>query len=148
MTPLKPTRIIVDLDGTFSNVEHRRHFVAKPNPNWKSFYEALSEDGANEWCLELLKRFNKDEILFVTGRPEEYRDRTRAWLMDYGYAQCPLFMRKTGDYRQDSIIKTEIYKEHIEHNYHILFCLDDRTQVVKAWRALGLVCLQCDEGDF
>lgn len=144
----KPVKIIVDLDGTFANIEHRRHFVTGTSKNWKSFYEALSQDGAKEWCVWLLERFGKDEILFVTGRPEEYRDKTIAWLRNYGYEQCPLFMRKNGDYRMDSVIKVEIYKEHIEPFYHIMFCLDDRTQVVEAWRSLGLTCLQCDEGNF
>jgi hypothetical protein len=148
MTPLKPTKIIVDLDGTFSNPEHRRHFVTQVPKDHKRFYEALCQDKANEWCVWLLGRFRKDEILFVSGRPEQYRDKTVVWLRDYGYEQCPLFMRKEGDYRMDSVIKVEIYREDIEPFYNIMFCLDDRTQVVKAWRALGLICLQCDDGDF
>ena len=142
------TAIIVDLDGTLCDAGHRRHFVEKEKKDWKSFYENMVYDQPNQWCLELLNRFKMNEIVFVTGRPEEYREHTVTWLKKIGYSSCPLFMRKSKDYRQDFEIKTEIYKEHIEPKFKILFCVDDRTQVVKAWRALGLTCLQCDEGDF
>lgn len=57
-------------------------------------------------------------------------------------------MRKTGDYRKDCIVKEEIYRKDIEPIYDILFCVDDRKQVVDAWRELGLTCLQCAEGNF
>ena len=40
------------------------------------------------------------------------------------------FMRADGDFRQDAIIKTEIYKNEIEPSFEILFCIDDRKQVV------------------
>lgn len=138
--------IICDLDGTLCNVGHRRHFIEKKD--WKSFYENIPYDQPNQWCLNILKRFQKEEILFVTGRPEEYRQHTTDWLKRIGYDGIPVFMRPSGDYRKDSEIKTEIYNEQIKPKYQISFCIDDRTQVVRAWRALGLICLQCDDGDF
>ena len=58
-----------------------------------------------------------------------------------------LVMRKTGDYRKDSIVKREMFEEHIEGKYNVLFVLDDRNQVVDMWRKeLGLTCLQCNYG--
>lgn len=57
-------------------------------------------------------------------------------------------MRKNDDYRQDAVIKEEIYNLYIQPKFDVLFCIDDRKQVVDAWRNLGLVCLQCDEGQF
>jgi len=57
-------------------------------------------------------------------------------------------MRKTGDSRKDSIVKREIFEEHIKGKYRIQFVLDDRNQVVEMWRQLGLTCLQVAEGDF
>ena len=57
-------------------------------------------------------------------------------------------MRKEKDYRQDAIIKQEIYENEIEGKYNIHFVLDDRDQVVAMWRKKGLTCLQVDYGDF
>lgn len=138
--------IIVDLDGTLCNVEHRRHFIDKKD--WTSFYEHLVDDEPNEWCRHLIARFDQNEVLFVSGRPDTYRKETLKWLDDRGYGGIPVFMRKEGDYRQDAVVKEEIYREHIEPYYNILFCVDDRQQVVDMWRRIGLVCLQCDKGDF
>lgn len=57
-------------------------------------------------------------------------------------------MRKDGDFRKDSIVKEEIYREWIEPFHEVLFCIDDRKQVVDMWRSIGLTCLQCAEGNF
>ena len=57
-------------------------------------------------------------------------------------------MRKTKDFRSDSIIKTEIYNEFIKDKYFVDLVLDDRDSVVKTWRDLGLLCLQVYYGDF
>lgn len=139
-------KVIVDLDGTLCNVGHRKHFAEQKD--WKSFYENMIYDQPNQWCLALLKRFWPDEIIFITGRPEQYRPQTMEWLTKIGYEKSPVFMRTDGDHRQDSEVKVEIYKEHIQPYHRVSFCIEDRTQVVQAWRALGLVCLQCDEGNF
>jgi hypothetical protein len=57
-------------------------------------------------------------------------------------------MRKYGDFRQDSIVKQEIYEQLIAPDYDILCVLDDRQQVVDMWREIGLTCLQVAPGDF
>jgi hypothetical protein len=59
-----------------------------------------------------------------------------------------LLMRKEGDFRQDYIVKKEIYDRDIREAYKILFCIDDRKQVTDMWREQGLVCLQCADGLF
>jgi len=40
--------IIVDLDGTLCDCNHRRHFVEGGNKDW------IANDKVNEWCKELL----------------------------------------------------------------------------------------------
>ena len=57
-------------------------------------------------------------------------------------------MRADGDFRKDSEVKTEIYQRNIEQRWDVEFVLDDRNQTVRAWRTLGLKCLQVSEGDF
>lgn len=143
---MKHKVIIVDLDGTLCNADHRKHLVE--NKNWNSFYENLVKDEPNNWCLNILDRFKLNEIIFVSGRPEQYRKITRDWLVNIGYTSPLLFMRKDGDFRKDSIVKEEIYREHIEPDYEVMFCIDDRKQVVDMWRSIGLTCLQCAEGNF
>jgi FMN phosphatase YigB (HAD superfamily) len=145
----KPTAIIIDLDGTLCNTLHRQHFMIGDKKNWSAFYDALTEDQPNEWCSQIYHRFAEImHVIFVSGRPDDYRVQTQSWLAAHGFGHTWLYMRKSGDYRKDATVKVEIYRELIEPNFDVLFCLDDRQQVVDAWREIGLTCLQCAKGDF
>ena len=58
-------------------------------------------------------------------------------------------MRKTDDFRQDSIVKKELFDQYIKDKYFVEYWLDDRDQVVKMVREeLGLLCLQVYYGNF
>jgi hypothetical protein len=57
-------------------------------------------------------------------------------------------MRTDGDDRNDGIIKTEIFDKYIRNIYNVIAVFDDRDSVVKAWRNIGLLCLQVNYGDF
>jgi hypothetical protein len=189
---IKPDAIIVDIDGTLANVEHRRHFLnpdklskccnaercyeensyniygfgstnrvctecgekfIPKKPDWKSFNEAMVDDTPNKWCTEIINNMCKYQydLFFLSGREEEYRELTvkqiYKWLC-MTPSDFSLFMRPTKDYRSDVEIKREIYEKEIKDKYNVLFCLDDRQSIVDLWRELGLVCLQCDEGNF
>lgn len=146
---MKKPAVIIDLDGTMCDIEHRRPLISGKKKNFTAFHDALGNDKLNLWCREIYWLFSQSySIIFVTGRPEEYRDKTCAWLSHHGIVNADLYMRPTGDYRKDAVIKTEIYNTFIQPNYEVLFCVDDRQQVVDAWRELGLVCLQCAKGDY
>jgi hypothetical protein len=87
-------------------------------------------------------------VIFTSGRDERYRTQTETFLSKHNIKYFGLHMRKTGDMRRDSIVKNEMFDEHIRGKFNIDFVLDDRNQVVDLWRSLGLVCLQVAEGDF
>jgi hypothetical protein len=57
-------------------------------------------------------------------------------------------MRPENDMRKDSVVKSELFWEHVAPNYNVQFVLDDRDQVVDFWRSIGLVCWQVAPGDF
>lgn len=169
----KMRAIIVDLDGTFFNIEQRRKFLDKDPPDWDSFNsaEAMVTDQPNKWCVDLVKKYmHGHKILFVTGRfgtPKVIQETRSQIIRSFGEGEgtpedpiemffgvdsfklhCDLCLRKSGDFRKDSVIKKEIYENYIKDSYEVQFCVDDRQQVVDMWRSLGLVCLQCDKGDF
>ena len=74
----------------------------------------------------------------------EWIDQNMSFLKD----DYHIFMRKEGDSRNDGIIKTEIFDEHIKDKFYVCAVFDDRDRVVKAWRDIGLLCLQVNYGDF
>jgi len=76
----KPKALVIDIDGTLANIEHRRHFVDKSlsnccsgfisfigncskcrnpcvpkRPDWKSFNESMHKDTVNQWCAQLIQ---------------------------------------------------------------------------------------------
>ena len=83
---LKPMAIICDLDGTLCKIDHRLHFVQRPNADgikkdWMGFFKAMKDDEVNVWCNELLKRFgNNYKIVLCSGRPDSFRRETKSWL--------------------------------------------------------------------
>lgn len=150
LDPSKQKAIIVDLDGTLCDVEHRVHHVKSKPKNWHAFNSAMDEDKSYFWCLELIAAMKSRgyKILFVTGRDENFRSNTEAWLKKHQVDYDELYMRKAQDFREDSDVKEEIYHQKIERTTQVLFVVDDRKSVVARWRQIGLTCLQCAPGDF
>jgi len=146
--------IICDLDGTLA-LKH----------DGRSWYDASTSDldNPNKPVLALL-RFVQEanwhglnteqdcQIIFLSGRQEKDREPTEKFLEKHRLNRYPLFMRTTDDFRNDTIIKKELYEENIKGNYEILFVLDDRNSekspVVDMWRELGLACFQVADGNF
>ena len=138
-----PFAVICDLDGTLAWMGNRSPYDAS----------TCDQDALNVVVADIVQSHlaQGDMVIYCSGRDEKYRDITTKWLKRHGLfngAQTTLLMRPEGDTREDSIIKTELYREHIEGKYNVRFAIDDRDRVVDAWRDLGLVCFQCAPGDF
>ena len=131
--------IIVDLDGTLAIIHDRSPFdVSK-----------CHQDLPNKPVLETVYKWQDSiKIIAVSGRTDDGKELTEKWLRENRVNYTALHMRKMGDMRKDSIIKQEIYEELIRDQYNIKFVLDDRNQVVKMWRDLGLTVFQVAEGNF
>ena len=154
MTLLAPTKVgtkkqrafIVDLDGTVAiNDGHRGHFdwtlVKHDRPN-----------GPVVTVVRALSMYAGLVPLFVSGREDVCFQDSLWWIREHVYAFADpdhLFMRPAGNFDDDTIIKKRIYLDHIEPNYDVEFCLDDRNKVVSMFRdELGLTVFQVAPGDF
>lgn len=143
--------VIVDLDGTLADCEHRRVKAQKPDGtmDWDVFFEGMENDGLATWCLRLIEAMRMSAHIFiVSGRSDSHRKVTEAWLKKHRVPFDALFMRKAGDRRPDTEVKLELYNQHIKDRYDVWFAVDDRKCVVDMWRANGIVCLACAEGNF
>lgn len=146
---MKKKAIIVDLDGTLADIAHRRKFVEGKKKDWKNFNKNVIKDDLNHWCAEIIRRMISDHhVLLVSGRTDELKAETLEWLKKHEVPFTDLLMRKEKDFRDDTIVKREIYENSIRPHYEVLFVIDDRAKVVRMWRDQGLVCLHCDWGDF
>ncbi len=142
--PYSSKAIICDLDGTIAIHNGRSPFD----------YMKCETDSVNQPVADIVKMFAASAytILYVSGRESICREQTINWLRIKGLPlvgeQHKLFMRKERDNRKDNIVKLEIFDGYIRNHYNVSFVLDDRDQVVKMWRGLGLTCLQVAEGAF
>ena len=135
--------IICDIDGTLA-----RHVARSPYDYSKVSTDALIKPVAT--LLTSLAAQNYD-VIFVSGRDSSCKDDTREWLRANlgSLGDSPLYMRATGDDRPDTLVKEEIYRNHIEGNHNVLFVLDDRDSVTHMWRTvLGIPTLQVEFGHF
>lgn len=134
--------IICDLDGTLAHMDDRRG----PFEWHKVGLDRLDKSVAN--VLHLYHKFSGVRVILVSARDSVCKPETIKWLNEHNIQYDDLFMRPEKDSRKDSIVKQEIYENNIKGKYNVLFVLDDRGQVVKLWRSLGLKCFQVQEGNF
>ena len=139
--PELPWAVIVDMDGTLAKMKDRGPF------DWSK----VGQDDANEPVRQLVLGLPvRIRIIVLSGRDSVCRKETEAWLADkIGNTHEMLLMRTEGDMRKDSIVKRELYDQHIKGKYNVSFVIDDRDNVVRMWREeLGLTCFQADYGAF
>lgn len=133
--------ILVDVDGTLAlNDGHR---------GWYD-YEKVINDKVKHEIARLVRLYHNDgfKVIVMSGRDDNCQRETAQWLKANDIPYNSIFMRRTGDQRQDSIVKIELFNTFVRDNHRIEVVLDDRNQVVDAWRSIGLTCLQVAPGDF
>jgi predicted kinase len=90
------------------------------------------------------------EFLIMSGRSDAFRGVLEEWLDGWGI-QIPrenIYMRASGDGRNDAIVKSEMVDNHISGVYDVIMHFDDRNRVVDALRAKGMKVAQVEPGDF
>lgn len=148
---VKYKAILIDLDGTLANCEHRRVKATRDDGSmdWDDFFQGMENDGLNDWCHKLMQNMQMcAHMIIVSGRSEAHRKVTEAWLKKHNIRYDALHMRPEKDRRPDTEVKLEIYQQKIKPQFDVVFAVDDRKCVVDMWRTEGLVCLDCAGGTF
>jgi predicted kinase len=139
--PELPAAVLVDIDGTVALMTSRGPY------DW----DRVGSDAPNPAVIAAVRAMHAagHAIVFCSGRDEVCRAETEAWLeLFVGVRYEALFMRPEGDSRKDAVVKREIFDSEIRDRWRIIGVFDDRQQVVRMWRALGLTVFQVAEGDF
>lgn len=143
-----PKCIICDIDGTIANLNGRDAYTTD---------ETLLKDLPRKEIITVVKAlFNSQPdctIFFFSGREgnDSGRKYTDHWLKfsaefhvnKYGNN---LRMRKTGDTRKDTIVKKEMFNEHIRDKYNVIAVFDDRQSVCEMWLSMGLPLFNVGDG--
>lgn len=166
-----PPAFVCDLDGTAAIIGDRSPYdasrcdvVDSPCPAVVRTTSALIRDGLVP--------------IFVSGRSEVHRDATerfiekcypRSAFPEIGIASLDdsihpaaalpeeccvhgvphlLFMRGASDQRPDDMVKADIYANEIYGKFNVIVVFDDRLNVVRFWRSIGLTVMQLDDREF
>ncbi len=135
-----------DIDGTSANINHRLIHISNGKKDWKSFLANKHLDEPIEqtmWLNRVLAEREDVVNVFCTGRSEDEREETEAWLTAHGAVWEKLYMRASGDSRPDHVAKPEMIEQMRRDGYDPFIIFDDRPKVVQAFRDMGLFVLQC-----
>jgi predicted kinase len=133
--------VICDIDGTVADMNG----VRGPFDLTK-----VSGDLPKEEIINIVRLLEKEyKVIFFSGREDSCYVDTYHWLEDHLYLELPieLHMRPSGDYRPDSIVKYEMFEQHIRGNYNVAAVIDDRLQVVRMWHKLGVPVFRVGDPD-
>ncbi|MFE7580414.1 AAA family ATPase [Streptomyces gardneri] len=136
-----PSAVMCDIDGTLALRGDRGPYD----------FTRCDLDLLNVSVRDALRAFRSaesDRIVLLSGRSEDHREITEAWLARHGVPYDELWMRASGDGRGDDIVKAELFDAHVRHRYAVRVSLDDRDRVVALWRRMGLPTWQVNYGNF
>lgn len=159
MADMPPNMVIVDLDGTIADARHREHYAQ--NGEWDAFHQASTLDIPRpdvQWFLNcminLMANQPQPHIVILTGRNERYRPLTEAWLIKNNIFYDELIMRPDNNFEKDGELKVRQLTELCEaagfdHPCEaVIVALEDRDQMVEAYRELGIPCWQVQAGGY
>lgn len=139
--PGTPPAILVDIDGTVA-----LHGTRSPFDETR-----VHEDRPNRPVIRAVvaMRVANHALIFMSGRSEACRAATEDWIRRHvSPAWDGLYMRPAGDFRKDSVVKAELFDRHVRSQWDVQAVFDDRDQVVRMWRDLGLTVFQVADGNF
>jgi len=130
-----PQAIVFDIDGTLA------HMAGKRGPfEW----DKVDVDDPDEMVIAMAKAYAAAGyvIVVLSGRDGSCRDLTEKWLVKHNVPFSELHMRAAADQRSDYIIKEELFDAHLRNRFNVKMMVDDRPQVCRMWRGLGLKVAQ------
>lgn len=136
----KPQAVIFDMDGSLCDVTSIRHHVIEKPKNFDAFHYGSSFCPPIEWVAEEARRQyfdHKRNVLIVTAREWRWSELTVNWLDTHSIPFTEMFMRPTGDFRLDRIIKAELFAE-ISQHYDVVHAWDDNPAIIELWAELGV----------
>lgn len=128
-----PSAYMFDIDGTLASHKY---------PNGKNIrspfeWNRVGEDFPIQPTIDILNLLAKDNNIFLlSGRDGSCRAETKKWLDEQGIGYDWLYMREPDDNRKDSIIKEELFWEHVAPFANVKAVFDDRPQVCLLWNEL------------
>lgn len=138
-----PDAFVFDIDGTLAHMN--RGEGGRSPYDWRRVGEDIVDGPTREALLSL--RESGNSIIICTGRDGICLPETKQWLADNKIPYDELMIREKGDVRPDWVIKELMWRD-LAQDYNIIGMFDDRLQVVRRARALGLKVFNVEYNNF
>ena len=133
--------IVVDINGTLSDVSKVVHFIQGADKDWISFFDNMNDVKPNLMVKDFIKRFHPgNAIVLVSGAPDIYEQQTKDWLRRHNIEYDDIFFRPDWDKRRGWQFKKTLYEKKLKNIYHVKLVLDDKQDACDTWIKLGLQC--------
>jgi len=133
-----------DIDGVIADVSDRLRVAlrvsgSKSEKFWEIFFDPnliIRLDKPRDIGVKLVReRARRGCIIVITGRPMRLRDISlQEFLRFTGVRPRAIFMRRDGDYRPSSIVKTYLVGLAMRYGFEILEFHDDDEEVLRSLR--------------
>lgn len=151
--------LIIDIDGTLYNNDHRKHFIEQSPKDWESFHANHIHDQSNYLIESIISsQLNTNFpviLIFITGRTKKYEGSTKKqisrlirdviWVgeeTEGGKFNAILYMRGQKDFRSGVELKSDIYEKYIKGKYIVLGALDDQQEIIDMWKGYGIFTIK------
>jgi predicted kinase len=147
-TPGKPDAFMYDLDGTAYHMGDKR----------EPYDHNVDVDDVDDTVRLVVNSMCDNSLgcgtmfaVAMSGRKEATRPLTETCLKRDAIWFDDLFMRADDDNRSDDLVKHDLFWEHVAPNYNVRFAIDDRAQVCRMWKRIGIKVFNVagmDDGEF
>jgi predicted kinase len=129
--------VIMDIDGTLANMRGVRGPF-----EWSRVGEDQVIQHVADYAKFIYTEGNHDLVIF-SGRDGSCRNQTEDWLDEHQIYYDGLHMRGAGCSVNDSILKEQLYMDHLHGRYRVDHVVDDRKQVCMMWESMGFRVMNC-----
>lgn len=129
---------VFDIDGVLADVRHRLWTLESRPKDWDLFFALAPEDPplAQGLAAVQAEAARGHAIVYLSGRPEQCRADTVAWLARHGFPEAPVHLRPAADRRPARLVKPQLLRA-LESQHLIVAVYDDDADVIATMRELG-----------
>ncbi len=135
--------VLVDLDGTLSDVSARLHHVERSPKDWDAFFAACGDDPLIDQIARLVELLDRDLlVVLLTARPTRTKPATLEWLARHGVRWDLLVMREERDFRSSPKAKLDAVRALRAVGFDLRLAIDDDARNVAMFRAEGIPSIE------
>lgn len=143
--------LLVDLEGTLCNNAGRVELFM--SQEWEEYEDACGRDIAYPEIVEFLQNVSDvAQVIIITNRSEKYYGTTVDWFVSNDIGFDGIYMRPELDIpkTKEAELKLALFSKAVEENEWpkgtVFIALEDRDEVIEAYRNAGIFCWQVRNG--